>query len=279
MSSSGFKLASYFKRVALHEMCSAAPPATLATLTAVMDAQSRNVPFENVDVVLGKIISIDPGDVARKLVDEKRGGYCWEQNTLLQSALEAIGFAVKPLNCRVRWGKTEATTFTHMCLQVDVEGEPYLADVGFAGTNSIQPVSLSADSPQELSDGTFRTSEHEGYVCLEKQDRKDLSSWLPLYCWANSGCNYPDLVCGNWFSCTFQGARFTSQFFASIVHEDEKHYILNDVFVRRKIGGDTVETVQIGSIPQLVGLLKGHFALEIQEEDGLGKYLRHDARD
>jgi N-hydroxyarylamine O-acetyltransferase len=270
-ASDGFTLASYLKRVALDET---PPPPNLATLTVVMSAQSRSIAFENIDVVLGKLISMEPDDVARKLIGAKRGGYCFEQNTLLQSALEAIGYQVTPLNCRVRWGKAVATTFTHMCLQVDVAGEAYLADVGFAGTNSIQPVRLGSEIPQELSDGTYRTSEKNGYTFLEVQDRSIFTTWRPLYCWANSGCEYPDLVCGNWFSCTFESARFTNQFFAAIVHADEKRHILNDQLVRRKVGGDILETIQIGSVKQLVELLKSHFELEVQEEAGLGKFLK-----
>ena len=93
---------------------------TSAVLKAVMSAHTRAIAFENLDVALGRTISMDAEDVTRKLLDLKRGGYCFEQNTLLKLALEAIGFQVTPLLCRVRWGKRpdEETAFTHMCLKV-----------------------------------------------------------------------------------------------------------------------------------------------------------------
>ena len=89
------------------------------------------VPFETIDVALERTVSMSPEAVTRKLVDQKRGGYCFEQNTLLKLALEHIGFDVTPLLCRVRWGKKadEETGFTHMCLRVEIAGEgPFLAD-------------------------------------------------------------------------------------------------------------------------------------------------------
>ena len=258
------------------------------------DAQTRSVPFENIDVALRKTISMEPEDVTRKMLDQKRGGveilrhpppspppppprhhhprphhhhhhhhllppgYCFEQNTLLKLALEAIGFKVHSLLCRVRWGKRpdEQTAFTHMCLRVDLEGGggPYLADVGFAGTNrrvhvhvvtdcqsqrwigsappppllcccvdplrptvsyralhsharrllcSIEPISLDATAPLELSDGTWWTEERDGYVFLTMQEREEEGAvGRDLYCWSTVGCMYPDLLQANHWSCT-----------------------------------------------------------------------------
>ena len=78
----------------------------------------------------------------RKLVGSLRGGYCFEQNVLLQMALEEKGYTVVPLLCRVRWGKPDDalgpnTAFTHLALKVRLDEGDYLVDVGFAGTNSI----------------------------------------------------------------------------------------------------------------------------------------------
>ena len=126
----------------------------LATLSLIMEKQSRSIAFENFDVVLGKTISMIDSDVERKLVDSARGGYCWELNTLLKMVLEDIGFQVTPLICRVRWGKPNDaegpnTTFTHFALKVAIKGNcgvgfsHYLADVGFAGINSMKPISLN----------------------------------------------------------------------------------------------------------------------------------------
>ena len=85
-------LPNYLNRIGLKH---APLKADLSTLALVMAAHSRAIAFENIDVVRGKTISMARGDVEKKLVDDLRGGYCWEQNTLLSMALEEIGFGNK----------------------------------------------------------------------------------------------------------------------------------------------------------------------------------------
>ena len=98
-------LPNYLNRIGLKH---APLKADLSTLALVMAAHSRAIAFENIDVVRGKTISMARDDVEKKLVDDLRGGYCWEQNTLLSMALEELGFDVVPLLCRVRWNKVAA---------------------------------------------------------------------------------------------------------------------------------------------------------------------------
>lgn len=150
-----FDLPAYLARVGLDAAAVAEGP-TLATLAAVMAAQSKAIAFENLDVVLGREISIAPADIEQKLVAGGRGGYCFEHNGLLKLALTALGFEdVVPLLCKVRWNKAddEETTFTHVALRATVAGAFYLADVGFAGTNSIEPILIGSAEPQTLADG------------------------------------------------------------------------------------------------------------------------------
>jgi N-hydroxyarylamine O-acetyltransferase len=163
-----FSLPQYLTRINALS-CLSAPP-TLETLTTVMASHMCSISFENMDVVQNKAISITPEAVFDKLVAQGRGGYCFETNTLLQCALLELGFAVSPVLCRVRWGKalTQETGFTHLILKAtDADGKTFLADVGFAGTNSIAPVSLDVgDTPQHLPEGTFRYTHAYIYICL-----------------------------------------------------------------------------------------------------------------
>ena len=128
--SASFGLSAYLRRIGLELSAQARIP-SYATLAAIMDAQSRAIPFENLDVVQRKIIDISPAGVEQKLVSRGRGGYCFEQNQLLASALLSVGFDVSPMLCRVRWNKAadEQTTFTHVALSVKLGQDTYLADV------------------------------------------------------------------------------------------------------------------------------------------------------
>lgn len=117
-----FDLEAYFSRIAY--VVTREP--SLATLAAIHRHHVRAIPFENLDVLLGRGIRIDLVSIAQKLIQGSRGGYCFEQNGLLRAALTALGFAVNPLIARVRWQvplETE-TAFTHMLLRVETEDGP-----------------------------------------------------------------------------------------------------------------------------------------------------------
>lgn len=252
-----------------------------ATLALIMEGHSRCIAFENLDVVMHKTISMTDSDVEKKLVDDLRGGYCWEQNTLLKIALEEIGYLVRPMLCRVRWGKPDDTegpntAFTHFALGVTTgDGRRFLADVGFAGTNSMEPVDLDVGrAPQELPEGSFRVvpSKHEGFYALELSVQ---GGWRPLYEWRDEDAPAVDQECGNWFSCTFPTARFTTHFFACRIVGDERHHILNDEYVIRKGHGLEKETTteRIKEKERLLELIDGVFGVKLVETEGIDRYL------
>jgi arylamine N-acetyltransferase len=91
-------------------------------LEAVHRAHAVAIPFENLDVRLGRPIRLDLASLQAKLVAGRRGGYCFEQNTLFAAALEALGFRVTRLAARVRLGAARLLPRTHMLLGVDVGG-------------------------------------------------------------------------------------------------------------------------------------------------------------
>ena len=114
----------------------------LETLEQIHLAHATHIPFENVDIQLGRPIAIDLASIQAKLVEAGRGGYCFEQNTLLAAVLQRLGFEVTLLAARVRLGASRVLPRTHMMLKVAVEGEAWLADVGFGTGGLLKPVRL-----------------------------------------------------------------------------------------------------------------------------------------
>lgn len=131
---------------------------SLDALRGVHLAHARTIPFENVDVVLGRPIRLDLEALQAKLVAGRRGGYCFEHNTLFASALREIGFAPITLLGRVRRGPPERWCRTHMVLRIPVDGEVWLADVGFGSIGLIEPMPLceGATSNQGGFEYSFR---------------------------------------------------------------------------------------------------------------------------
>ncbi|QTF93484.1 arylamine N-acetyltransferase [Halomonas sp. BM-2019] len=76
---------------------------TLETLRRLQARHVAAIPFENLDILLGRGIDISPRAVETKLIGARRGGYCFEQNALFKRVLEAIGFQVEGLLARVLW--------------------------------------------------------------------------------------------------------------------------------------------------------------------------------
>lgn len=271
----------YLARIGLNPTTERIP--NRETLVTVMDSHSRSISFENFDVVLGKHISINESDIGKKLVEDLRGGYCFEQNTLLKMALEEMGFSVAPFLARVRWGKSDDckgpnTTFTHLVLKVKTQEEKtYLVDVGFAGTNSVEPIDLNiGQDPQHLPEGTFRVipSKHTGFQVLELLVHD--SEWLPLYEWRDEEISpVVDLECSNWYSCTYPSARFTTQLFASRIIDNERHHILNNQYVIRMGHGinKEVKAETIQTKARLLELIDTVFGIKLKDTDGIDRYL------
>jgi len=120
---------------------------TSDALLALHRAHCAAIPFENLDILLGRGISLDLPALEAKLVRGRRGGYCFEQNTLFRAALEAMGFRVTALAARVRVGTTEIRPRTHMLLRIDLPEGAFLADVGFGGDGLVHPIPL-AEGPE-----------------------------------------------------------------------------------------------------------------------------------
>lgn len=115
----------------------------LETLTSLSGAHIAAIPFENLDILLGRGISVALADVQDKLVTQRRGGYCYEHNTLFGAVLQTIGFSVVRLLARTGDPLESPRPRSHMVLKVNDE---FLADVGF-GNGLLAPLHLRADGP------------------------------------------------------------------------------------------------------------------------------------
>jgi N-hydroxyarylamine O-acetyltransferase len=109
---------------------------TLEMLHAITFHHATSIPFENLDVRLGRGISLAPADIFRKLVTHRRRGYCFEQNTLLLLVLQALGFRGTPLGARVRGQipRDVVPARTHLFLCVHLADGDWLTDVGTGGS-------------------------------------------------------------------------------------------------------------------------------------------------
>jgi len=136
------------------------------------------VPFENLDISLGRKIIVDEDAILNKVIHLRRGGFCYELNTAFAALLRALGFQVTLLSARVaRANGGEGPEFDHLALRVDLD-EPWLVDVGF-GESFLEPLRLETDIAQKDPAGTFHLIEKDGRIHMGKAEPE--GNWKPQY--------------------------------------------------------------------------------------------------
>ena len=137
-------------------------------LRSLHRAHMFSVPFENLDIGLGREIVCDEARFIHKIVNERRGGFCYELNGAFAALLRALGFQVTLLSARVpRDDGSGGPEFDHLTLRVDLE-EPWLADVGF-GDCFLEPLRLVPAVEEKQIGRVYRLSSMEGGFRLESQ--------------------------------------------------------------------------------------------------------------
>jgi len=156
------------------------PAADEAALRALHRAHLHAVPFENLDIHLGRRIRLGPEALFEKIVRERRGGFCYELNGLFGWLLEALGFSVTRLSARV-YSSAGAlgAEYDHLALRVDLPGDrPFLCDVGF-GEGFLEPLPLRPGEHAE-GDHAYRLSA-EGDDWLYEFRRARSERWERQY--------------------------------------------------------------------------------------------------
>jgi N-hydroxyarylamine O-acetyltransferase len=185
-----------------------------AVLEALHLAHATHIPFENLDVLRGLPIRLDLESLQGKLVDARRGGYCYEHNLLFGAVLEELGFAVTRLAARVRHRAPIVTARTHMLLLVDVEQGQWLADVGFGAEGLLLPVPFGAEQESRQFAWTYRVKapgpkgpglRHEAQWVLQSK-RDDV--WTDLYVFTLEPQLPIDYEVANHYTSTHPESRF-----------------------------------------------------------------------
>ena len=181
---------------------------TLEVLRALHERHPASIPFEAIDVLLDRGIDISPKAVDAKLIERRRGGYCYEQNGLFARVLKAIGFEVEGLAASVRWmgaPGSVALPLTHRVLRVTLDGVPWLADVGFGSCVPTAPLRMDITGPQPTPHETFRILPMgpQRLVQAMVEDR-----WQPVYSIASEPWLDSHYELANWYTSTHPASHF-----------------------------------------------------------------------
>ena len=175
------------------------------TLRQLHEAHVGAIPFENLDILLDRGISLEPDALLAKLVAGRRGGYCFEQNTLFRTILDALGFRTTALAARVGAGAAVIRPRTHMLLRVELTEGPFLADVGFGGDGLVHPIPFEAGVENWAFDVGYRLRrEGEAWVL----EGNLTGEWSDLYAFTLEAQHPVDFEVANHFTSTHPSSHF-----------------------------------------------------------------------
>lgn len=271
-----FDLDAYFERI---EYSGNANP-TLDTLESVHRCHTRAIAFENLNPLLGWRVLLDASSLQQKMIRERRGGYCFEQNLLARYALQAMGFRVAGLAARVVYGLPEGVTLprTHMLLCVEVEGKAYLADVGFGGLTLTTPLRLECDVEQSTSHEPYRLVSDGTSLVMQA---RIAGVWKPLYQFTLEEQSPPDYEMMNWYVSTHPQSRFVQNLIAARPDHNVRFALFNDEVAVHHLNGGTERRI-LSTVAELREVLEGPFRLSLpdtpQLDTALARVIEHGQR-
>ena len=236
--------------------------ATLATLRALHALHPAAIPFEAIDCLLDRGVDLAPEAVDAKLIHGRRGGYCFEHNSLFARVLTALGFQVQGLAARVRWNMAPdapAQPRTHMVLHVIAEGSPWLVDVGFGGCVLTAPLAFDSDAEQATAHDTYRLR-REGESLWQEVLRD--GRWLPAYELSLAPCVPRDYEMANWFTSTHPTSHFRHNLLAAKTTPQARFGLLFNRLTTRPVGA--APTVEILDADGIETALRDVFGLPVE---------------
>jgi arylamine N-acetyltransferase len=238
--------------------------ADLETLRAIVAAHNRSIPFENLDPLLGiPVVDLSAEALTAKLVDRRRGGYCYEHNGLVGYVLEELGFGVDRLAGRVVWMRPADAPLpaqTHNVLSVTVPGVDgrYLVDVGFGGQTLTSPIRLEAGPVQQTRHEPYRLSHTGDEYVLSAQVRGE---WQPLYEFVTARCPRIDLEVGSWYVSTYPESYFVTGLTAAIVTDDARYNLRGrNLAIHR---AEATERIRFDTAAQVLDALTNLFGIDL----------------
>ena len=250
-------LDAYFRRIRY----TGSTTPTLATLHALCLAHVSTIPFENLDVLLGRGIDLSDEAVDAKLITQGRGGYCFEHNPLFLRVLQQLGFTARPLSARVRLQRPRDFTppRSHCFVGVDLDGERWLADVGVGGLAPTGALRLDVQTEQQTPHEPRRIVQ-EGALRFHQVKLGD--TWSDVCEFTLEEMPPIDREVANWFTSTSPQSHFRSRLLVARAAPDGGRVtLLNRQLTLRPASGEPTIT-EVQSPDALLEVLAEHFALE-----------------
>jgi N-hydroxyarylamine O-acetyltransferase len=260
-------LESYFRRIGYTG--SRAP--TLDTLRALHLRHPLAIPFETLDPLLGRPVRLDRDALQQKLIAERRGGYCFEQNLLFGHVLAELGFRATNLAARVIWerGDDGRRPRTHMLLFVQLGEGGYLCDVGFGGLTITAPLRLEPDVEQTTPHEPMRVLRDNREFTVQARLRGE---WRSLYRFDLQEQREVDIEVLNHYVSTHPDSPFLTTLMAALTAEDRRHALRDNRYRVHYRDGRTEER-RLATPTELRATLERTFGIDLPAGAALDRAL------
>lgn len=267
----GGNLTSYLERCGLR-----ARGETTPGLEEIVAGHLRSIPFETFDLLLDiPVADLSWDALTDKLVHRRRGGYCFEHNTLLGHVLRTLGYHVDFLTGRVEWGDPQTLQArTHQALVVARPGHPgrQLVDVGFGGQTLSSPIDFDSTDVQQTRHEPYRIVHRSAGRALQALVREE---WRTLYVLALDPQEQIDLEVGSWYVSTHPESGFRRGVRASRITDAARTNLSGETLtVHDRVHGTSRR--QLDGATEVLEVLGDEFGIDPQTDglaDAVGREL------
>lgn len=246
-------LSSYLRRIAYDGPLET----SLESLQRLHYLHTQSIPFENLSPFTGREVHLDLPSLFDKLVQQRRGGYCYEHNLLFKHVLETLGFSVTSLAARVRMNVPDEvlTPRSHMLLVVRLGEEDYLVDTGFGGMTPTAPLQLASELVQPTSHGRYRLLHAGENFRLEAEVKQE---WKALYTFDLCPHYLPDYEVANWYVSRHPASHFVSDLVAARPDPEGRHVLYGAEYSYYRRDAEPEKKI-VSSVAELRDLLERVF--------------------
>lgn len=246
----------YFSRIGLTP---GELPSDLETLKLLQTAHLLAVPFENLDIHWKRPIALDIAKFYKKIVEHRRGGFCYELNGLFNELLRDIGFETRLISARVYNGKDDfGHEYNHAAIIVSIGKDEYLADVGF-GDFTAGPLRFVIEEKQADRNGVYVIRKHDDEYFKVAKRTGDM--WKPEYVFKDTARDLAEFA----EMCDFQQyspeSHFTKGKLCSVMTTDGRKTLTDKSFI--VTNGTSRTEKQIADEADFLSVLTNEFEIVV----------------
>lgn len=242
---------------------------SLETLNRLIFAHSHSIAYETLDIMLGRPPKLDVPRLQQKMIANRRGGYCFEQNMLFRAGLRSLGFTITSLQGRVVRGLAidAPRPAIHMLLKVGLPEGDYLADVGFGNLAPTSALLLAPQIEQETPHELMRFVDVGGELTLQARLN---DSWQHIY----RVIPYPrydsEYEITNWYTATHPDTPYQGNIIVAKPGPNRSRITMYNLRVTMRDADGRSEKRWLTSESEFIEVLRGEFGLNMSDQEIAG---------